>query len=72
MYTIIVPNEVRLLFNRNSADGCLVRFRRECEIEGLLNKKNTDAVNKCCISVFFICRGTRIRTWDPLLPKQVR
>ena len=20
----------------------------------------------------FLCRGTRIRTWDPLLPKQVR
>ncbi len=20
----------------------------------------------------FCCRGTRIRTWDPLLPKQVR
>ena len=25
-----------------------------------------------CNSLIFICRDTRIRTWDPLLPKQVR
>ena len=24
------------------------------------------------ILFFSFCRGTRIRTWDPLLPKQVR
>jgi hypothetical protein len=38
--------------------------------------KNRDALNilkkKPDISVELLCRGTKIRTWDPLLPKQVR
>ncbi len=36
-----------------------------------LHKKTTESKNSV-VSNAPTCRGTRIRTWDPLLPKQMR
>lgn len=38
---------------------------------GFLWKKRRSLANRR-LQGFSNCRGTKIRTWDPLLPKQVR
>jgi hypothetical protein len=41
--------------------------------QGMTQKnKSLEQSIDCQGFTFIDCRGTRIRTWDPLLPKQVR
>lgn len=41
-------------------------------LDGFVNTKSNTWKSAAFLYFMFICRGSRIRTCDPLLPKQVR
>ena len=69
--TTELPNQMRVSF----FDQCVYQFRhRELPPLWDLNPHTlTDSGFACFLAVRNpFCRDTRIRTWDPLLPKQMR